>query len=312
MIGSRTTETLPAWGNETISLTLPSCEVAIEGLSPGQREQIAREYSDFRTATGGSGRRVDIRCRAGRLPRPSTLPAEVFTGHGEYAPRIARSGGRVEIVGFDSVAQLERAGPNPARAILAVAREQELARAFVLENFLRIVAAYRALDRGGVLLHSAAVVHRGRAFLFCGRADAGKTTLARKAAAAGARVLSDDINLVMPAHGGYHVHRVPFTGEFGRQAAVAGEAAAYPLGGLALLEKAVATSALPVRPAAAMAGLLGGCPFVNGDPEELTALMGILADLLAGTPVLRVGVAREDSFATIMTAVEEAQSRDPK
>jgi hypothetical protein len=46
------------------------------------------------------------------------------------------------VTGFDSVAQLARGGEAPVRAKLAVADQMALPTAFVLENFLRILAAY--------------------------------------------------------------------------------------------------------------------------------------------------------------------------
>ncbi|MEP0774847.1 MAG: hypothetical protein HRF46_10870 [Acidobacteriota bacterium] len=293
---------LPSWGDENVVLALPPCTVGLEGLSRGQRQAIRAQYAGFQ-GTGGCAPEAHIRCRVGRLPHPLAEAAEAFTRHGEYAPRIEPGEAGVGLVGYSSLAWLERRAGVAARAALAVAGEEELAQPFVLENFLRIVTAYRALALGGVLLHSAGVVHGGRAFLFCGRANAGKTTLARKAAAAGAQVVSDDLNMVMPGPGGWWVHPVPFTGEFGRQQPPAAEAC--PLVAVALLEKTAALRVAPVQPAEAVAALLVGCPFVNADSEEFPALASVVSDVAAGVPVLRVGVARGDSFPVILAAVEE-------
>lgn len=310
MISDNPGATRNCWGRENLSLDLPACTVELRGLSTAQKQRIATDYEAFLPGNGAGSQRPDVVCHASPLHQPLTLPAAFFTVHGEYAPHIKRAGSQVEIVGYDSFGTVDRADARPARATLAVAAEDVFPRAFVLENFLRIVAAYQALDRRGALLHSVAVVRDERAFLFCGRSNAGKTTLARKAAAGGAQVLSDDINLVMPARGQYRVHRVPFTGEFGRPAFVAADRVAYPLDGMALLGKGESLSASPIRPARAVAGLLAGCPFVNGDPEELPVLMRILADLVASTRVLSVGVGRDDSFVAIMTAIEEAGTRE--
>lgn len=48
-------------------------------------------------------------------------------------------------------------------------------------------------QRGGFLLHASAVVHQGRAYLFCGPSGAGKSTLASAMARAGCAVLADDM-----------------------------------------------------------------------------------------------------------------------
>lgn len=291
------------WGGETICLQLPACLAALGGLSCKQHREIARDYAAFVLGQGESSRQPDVICRAGRLRAPVGLPSEHFVRNGQYTPHVRRSGDGIEITGFDSVAHLSRGGPSPARAWLAVVKEDALPRTFVLENFLRILVAYRVLDQVGVLLHSVGVLHEGRAYLFSGRSNAGKTTLARKAAAAGARVLSDDINLVIPEDGTYRAHKVPFTGEFGRQAENLSGAGSFPLGGLALLEKAPILTAAPVTSAEAVAGLLVGCPFVNDDPEEFLALMDVLIRLVAETPIIRLGVARDDPFEAVMATL---------
>jgi hypothetical protein len=288
------------WGACTIQLPLPSTLVVLEGLSGVQQSAICQDYASFGAAMSGTAERADVVCRAGRLARPQDLTLQRFSRNGQYAPHQRRSGDRVEITGFRFSGQLTRGGTSPATASLSVAEEAELAQSFVLENFLRILLAHRILDRGGILLHSVGVTYRGRAYLFSGQSNAGKTTLARKAAAAGARVLSDDINLLMPEQGAYRAHKVPFTGEFGRRAEKLSGMGSFPLGGLALLEKAPALTVAPVTTSAAVARLIANCPFVNDDPEELPALMDVLTRLVGETSVVRLGVARDDPFEAVV------------
>lgn len=279
------------------------CRASILGLTPGQRQTIFHHFQSYTPGPGETADARDLVCLAGRLNGPVGLPPKHFAAGGQYAPLKRRTSGGIEITGFDFRAHLTGDGTAPLQATLAVAREEELGRAFVLENFLRIVFAYHVLKRGGVLLHSAGVVYRGAAYLFCGRSNAGKSTLARKAAATGAAVLSDDINLVFRESDGYHVHRVPFTGEFRQHGECLSGPGTFRLGGLALLEKAPALTAAPVQPAAGVAGLLTGCPYVNDDPEELPKLLDILTAVVSRVPVIRLGVARDDSFEAIMATV---------
>lgn len=296
---------MPSWGELAVSLRLPSTLLMIKGLSAGQKGAIARDYGLFGAVGADTPEGADIVCEAVRRPPAAGLPRERFSRNGEYTPMLERSGDRIAINGLGFTGYLTRGGRAPARAVLGADREEELAQAFILENFLRIVMAHHVLDRGGVLLHSLGVVHRGRAYLLSGRSNAGKTTLARKAAAAGARVLSDDINLVIPEQGHYRAHKVPFTGEFGRQPENLSGSGSFPLGGVALLGKASALTAMPVTPAEAVAGLVAGCPFVNDDPEEFPALMDVLIRLVAETPTLRLGVARDDPFEAVIDAFLE-------
>ena len=83
----------------------------------------------------------------------------------------------------------------------------------VLENYLRLLVAYRLLAEGGVLLHSAGVSDGRSAWLLLGPSGAGKTTASRLCLAAGAEVLSDDLNAARfpDGGGGPVVARLPFT-----------------------------------------------------------------------------------------------------
>lgn len=291
---------LPAWGLHSIRLHLPISKVVIDGLSEAQQRAIARDYGSFIFGGHDLLEETDVICCAGRLGQPLEIPPQRFSVNGQYTPLKRRLDDEVTITGIDFVGNFTLGKKLPGHALLAVAKEEEFAMVSVLENFLRVLLAYRALYRGGALLHSAGILYEDHVYLFCGRSNAGKTTLARKAAASGARVLSDDINLVIPEHDGFRAHRVPFTGEFGRRSENLSGTGSFPIGGLVLLEKAPTLIATPARPAEAVAGLLTGSPFVNDDPSELPALLDILSELLYHKPIIRMGVSRDDSFEMVM------------
>jgi len=208
------------------------------------------------------------------------------------------------VTGANFKAHIER-GQSNQRASLGVAQENELPHANVVENFLRIFSAHRALDRGGIILHSAGLVFDEKAYIFSGRSNAGKTTLTRKAYDNGARVLSDDINLLLPQSGGYSAHAVPFTGEFGRTLQHEGGRKSYPVAGIILLEQAHELAAESVRPASAVARLLTACPFVNDDKEESEVLFDVLTELVARVPVIKLLNRKNDKIEAIMNVVRE-------
>jgi hypothetical protein len=294
---------LRCWGGDFIHIQLPASLVFIDGLSTQQQRTIARDYASFAVGVNKKLPGCDVICHAGRLAQPVGLPVERFSANDQYSPLKRRTGAGIEVIGFDFIGHFVRGGPAPVLAELSVAKEEQLIWPSVLENFLRILLAHHVLDQGGVLLHSAGFVYQHYAYLFFGRSNAGKTTLARKAASAGARVLSDDINLVIPENGGYRAHKVPFTGEFGRQVENLSGCGSFPIGGLALLEKAPELTVKPVRPAEALSGLLVGCPFVNDDSEEVPALMDILNKIISRTPIIRMGVSKDDSFEAVIDSM---------
>jgi hypothetical protein len=153
----------------------------------------------------------------------------------------------------------------------------------VFENFLRVLVAYRLLELGGVVLHSAGVVRGGAAYLFLGRSGAGKTTVARLGLARGAEVLSDDLNALAPrAGGGCAVLKLPFTGDLGERRAVVPP---VPLGALLRLQQDTTDAITPLSRAETLACMLACAPFVNVDPHRRERLEGVLLALLsAGAP----------------------------
>ena len=95
---------------------------------------------------------------------------------------------------------------------------------------------------GGALLHAAAGVKDGTAWVFAGRSGAGKSTLSALCRAEGFRILNDDRVLVFRRAGEWKVAGTPWPGS-GRFA----EAAEAPLGGIFFLRQAgqEALEALP-------------------------------------------------------------------
>jgi hypothetical protein len=132
-----------------------------------------------------------------------------------------------------------------------------------MENLFRVMVAYRVLESGGILLHSAAIATDEGAYLFPGRSGAGKTTLSRFALGEGWQVLSDDLNVIAPQGGELVVEQVPFAGELGKSTR-AGRS--FPLKAVCRLRKSDQDSIAPLRPVEALGLMLSSSPNVNRDP----------------------------------------------
>ncbi len=259
-------------------------------------------YSGFvKDCGGGLPDEADALIAYRRPEGRSGPPAEWGSG-GQYQLRQRRERGGISLAGVNFEAWLAphgAAGPG----WLAVAGEHELAQPNVIENLMRVLAAHRALGLGGLVLHSAGLVVGGRAWLFAGRSGAGKTTLTRKARDGGLRVLSDDINLLLPAGGGYRAYAVPFTGDLGRILPAEEARLAYPLAALVLLEQGAGLDVAPVSGASAVARLLANCPFVNMDDHESDLLYDVLSALVRRVPVFRLRCRRDDDLDRILDHV---------
>ena len=290
------------WGSRSLSINLPAVNINFIGLSDQQHETLCKSYLNF---TQPKGETSGIECCVFRLDcLPEISPSELSL-KGLYAPKKVRNKDLdyLSITGANFEARLTLA--SPGISTLGVVNEKELAHANVIENFLRIVSAHKVLEQKGVVLHSAGLVFDENAYIFSGRSNAGKTTLTRKAYAKGARVLSDDINLVLPSSTGYDAHAVPFTGEFGRTLDHDGGKESYPLSGIILLEQGEQLQTLPVAKSIAVARLLTGCPFVNTDEYESSALFDSVTGLVEKVPVIRMLNRRDNSIDDIMAAVKK-------
>ncbi len=290
-----------SWGEHALTLNLPAVSIRLEGLSRRQQSELRETYDRFLPHPDAP---ADITCKIYRLGCGPAISQEELTLDGQYAPRKDRqsSTDSLHITGNNFQARLVLNGYGVSS--LGIVNEKELAYANVIENYLRILSAHKVLQYGGVVLHSAGLIFDGMAYLFCGRSNSGKTTLTRKAYSAGAAVLSDDINLVLPGGKGYQAYAVPFTGEFGRTLTHAGGKKAYPLAGIILLEQGEQLRTQPVKQSQAVARLLCGCPFVNTDELESEALFDSVTALVSNMPVIRLVNRRNDTITAIMEAVQ--------
>ena len=151
----------------------------------------------------------------------------------------------------------------------------------VFENFLRAAAQYRLLGSSALLVHSAALVLDGRAYLFPGRSGAGKSTLCRLAAANEWLVLSDELNALFVRGGATYIQQVPFAGDFGRTSHTDGS---FPLAGVFRVEQAQADCLAPLSSPRALATLLSCTPFVNVDPYRREHAQSVLEKVVFQHP----------------------------
>jgi hypothetical protein len=166
----------------------------------------------------------------------------------------------------------------------------------VLENYLRPLAAYRLLDDGTLFVHSAALVAGGSALLFPGRSGAGKSTLSGLAGRAGWTVLSDELNAVRAGGEPARVTQVPFAGDHGKAARVAGS---FPLRAIGRLRQAASDAQRPIGPAEALALLYAATPYLNLDPWRGPRAEALLADLAARVPAVELAFHRGSDLAVL-------------
>lgn len=293
------------WGPYHLSFQMHAISLEFTGLSLTQKQAIQDRYAGFINQQRQANDNPQLSCRAYRLLQAPGVPFVDLSRDGQYAPLQVRRPDAIDLTGSEFKASIPLQ-ETCTTGSLGVVNEAELAYPSVVENVLRVFTAYKAVESGGLILHSAGLVFEQQAYIFVGRSNAGKTTLTRKAHQFGAKVLSDDINMVLPGAGstGYVAHAVPFTGEFGRTLDHAGGRESYPVAAVILLEQGKSLQVSSVEPSDAVAKLLVGCPFVNMDASQAPLLFDAVAAFASTVPVVRLQSARDEPIEKIMNAVK--------
>lgn len=186
----------------------------IVGAPAAARAWIGERYRPFLTDKPPSMTltvRSDARWTAGRPLRP----------------RVALEDGTFRI----ALANCRAEGDlTTGRARLSVPR----APAALSPSLFRALSSLLLVREAGFLLHAAAVAERGRAWVFCGPSESGKTTIARLAG--DRRVLNDETVAIVRRARGYAACATPFFGEGGPAMATANASA--PIRGVCFLHKA--------------------------------------------------------------------------
>ncbi|MCB9522828.1 MAG: hypothetical protein H6702_05525 [Myxococcales bacterium] len=152
--------------------------------------------------------------------------------------------------------------------------------AHALEAAVQLSLTRLLLAHGGLLLHaSAGVDDAGCAWLIPGPSGAGKTTAARTAGFA--RVLSDELPMVVPGEGGYVVWPSPFWSA-GRAAPL--QRAPAPLRVLARPGWGPRPRARPLDRAAAAAWLMACVAWYDDAPAERAQAFERACDIAAAAP----------------------------
>ncbi|MDP9037905.1 MAG: hypothetical protein M3O02_01365 [Acidobacteriota bacterium] len=160
---------------------------------------------------------------------------------------------------------------------------RQSANPYSIDSVLRLVHSLLLAPAGGFLLHASSGIRNGKAFLFSGVSEAGKTTMARLAPS-DVLLLTDEVSYVRKTDGGYTACGTPFAGEFGEP----GQNVSAPIAALYLLEKAAENSIAPMAPAEAIRRLMRNVLFFAHDTELVRLVFASVCAFVAKVPVYRL------------------------
>jgi hypothetical protein len=164
---------------------------------------------------------------------------------------------------------------------------RQTANPYSIDAVLRIVHTLVLARQGGFLLHSASAIRNGKAFLFAGVSEAGKTTISRLAPP-DATLLTDEISYVRKdvrkQDAGYVAYGTPFTGELAKL----GENVSAPVAALYLLAKGKENRIDPIPQAEAARSLLANLLFFAQDEELVQSTFHSAFEFVSRVPVSRL------------------------
>ncbi len=161
-----------------------------------------------------------------------------------------------------------------------------------IENYVRAAVAWQAASRGGALVHAAGAVRNGRAYLFFGESGAGKSTLS--ACSRRARVVSDDLSLLLPGEGGrLDLVGSPFRGTYEGGEPVIGR---FPLAAGFRIVKDNEAAVREISRVRALGELVGNLPFVAEAFARRPDLFERIERAFDGIPLAHLHFRMDDSY----------------
>jgi hypothetical protein len=257
------------WGDESFSVNLPGGPYRVDGLSRSQVRAMEQRYANWKTVTDDDPAvSIEVFCAE---------PSDFHDPQGpslEYVVDLDPGPSALRIAALHFMARIERREPGFAAVWTSEDEGDEFIA--VIENVLRPLVAHRALSTGGMLLHSSGIVIDGRCLLFVGHSGAGKSTIAGLALDRGHKVLSDDMNCLLPGNEGWTSYVMPFAGDHQGKA----ERTEFPVAAIFRLEKGPENSIEPLSEASCFSLLLSSAPFVNTDPHQVDLLERTIRNLV--------------------------------
>jgi hypothetical protein len=160
---------------------------------------------------------------------------------------------------------------------------RQTANPYSIDSVLRITHTLLLARTGGFLLHASSAVRNGKAYLFSGLSEAGKTTIARLAPRDVA-VLTDEASYVRRIADQYLAYGTPFAGELGEP----GKNISAPIAAVYLLNKALENKIVSVEPAEAIRRLMRNILFFAHDPELVRLVFESACAFVAAVPIYQL------------------------
>jgi hypothetical protein len=251
----------------SLVIEIGEMRVRVQTTDPSFLAMLQDRYAGYVTSPGRSDARAEIE-----------FDIDLISPGGAYSDspvRVTHPRGRWTLERGDF-----RAEWDPASRTGWI---RQTANRYSIDAVLRIVHTLVLARQGGFLLHSASAIRNGKAFLFAGVSEAGKTTISRLAPP-DATLLTDEISYVRKRDTGYVAFGTPFTGELAKL----GENVSAPIAALYLLAKGNENRIDPVPAGEATRSLLANLLFFAEDEELVQSAFHSAFEFVSRVPVSRL------------------------
>ncbi len=275
----------PAWGRERLAVKLGPLAFELSGLDDDQLRRLLPRYGPY---TIDDARDAPLLAEIDVVRHDADYFIDPPEGKELTRVHLAFDDDGVRFLSYRAVGRFD---PESGEGDLVLSRGTWEPVERAIENYVRMMVAWMAAMRGGALVHAASAVLDGQGYLFFGESGAGKSTLS--AVNRRARVVSDDLSLVLPAGGRPHLIGSPFRGTYEEGEPVHG---AYPLAAGFRLIQAPAAAVKNVPRAVAFSGLVGNLPFVAEAFPQRPDLFASVQRTFDAVPLAHLEFAKDESY----------------
>lgn len=280
------------WGQQRVGIDFLSGPYVFDGLNQAQASVISRRFPELICNAPDRGAQAT---HTHLFKLPEAHFKTIDTRNWEYHIDFDYQDNHIRIAGLRFIAYIQLE-PH-IEAWMWTVDDVQLVANSAFENVFRVIVAYRLLAQGGMILHSAGLAQNDKAWLFMGRSDAGKSTIAKLGENAGLTILSDDMNAIILRDGRYLTEQLPFAGEHGQTALTKGK---FPVQAVYYLQKSQHNALEETPTAQRLAELMVCSPFINVDPYRYAALAQNLAALREQIGGGRLKFRRDGGFQQLL------------
>jgi hypothetical protein len=260
---SLTMSSSPISGTLEVVIQIGGIPIALRTTDPAFLQLLRNRYANYVTTAPGAAFAFDVDLVSATADDPD---ADV---------RVWMQNGDWQMVRGDF-----RADWNPQKRY---GRIRQTPNPYAIDSVLRIVHTLLLAPEGGFLLHASSAIRNGKAFLFSGLSEAGKTTMARLAPA-DAILLTDEASYVRKSGEQYLAFGTPFAGDLGEP----GKNVSAPIAALYLLAKASENRITPIDPTEAVRRLMRNILFFTHDAELVRLVFQSACAFTAAVPVFQL------------------------